>query len=76
MENKVLIIQNALSQLEYRIQSSSLCQDESQGDVTLGELFGYIEKQVARTSLTVIKKSQTPSVAAGAEAQAWEDRKL
>jgi hypothetical protein len=49
---------------------------ESQGDVTLGELFGYIEKQVARTSLTVIKKSQTPSVAAGAEAQAWEDRKL
>jgi hypothetical protein len=26
--------------------------------------------------LTVIKKSQTPSVAAGAEVQAWEDRKL
>ena len=49
---------------------------ESQGDVTLGELFGYIEKQVARTSLTVIKKSQTPSVAAGAEAQLWQDRKL
>jgi uncharacterized caspase-like protein len=49
---------------------------ESQGDITLGELFTYIEKQVARTSLTVIRKSQTPSAAAGAEAQAWKERRL
>ena len=49
---------------------------ESQGDITLGELFEYIEKQVVRTSLTVIRKSQTPCVAAGVDAKAWEERKL
>ena len=49
---------------------------ESQGEVTLGDLFAYIEMQVARTSLTVIRKSQTPSAAAGAEAQAWKERRL
>lgn len=49
---------------------------ESQGDITLGDLFTYIEKQVVRTSLTVIRKSQTPSVAAGIDAQVWKERKL
>ena len=49
---------------------------ESQGDITLGELFTYVEKQVVRTSLTVIRKSQTPSVAVGTDAQAWKERKL
>lgn len=48
----------------------------SQGEVTLGELFAYIEMQVARTSLTVIRKSQTPSASAGSEAQAWRERRL
>ena len=49
---------------------------ESQGDITLGDLFTYVEKQVVRTSLTVIRKSQTPSVAAGIDAQVWKERKL
>ena len=49
---------------------------ETKGDVNLGELFGYIEKEVVRTSVTVIRKSQTPSVAAGNTALEWEDRKL
>ena len=49
---------------------------ESEGNSTLGELFTYVEKQVVRTSLTVIRKSQTPSAAAGADAQAWRERKL
>jgi hypothetical protein len=49
---------------------------ETQGNTTLGELFTYVEKQVVRTSLTVIRKSQTPSAAAGPEAQAWKERNL
>ena len=49
---------------------------ETQGNTTLGELFTYVEKQVVRTSLTVIRKSQTPSAAAGPNAQAWRDRNL
>ena len=49
---------------------------ETQGDITLGDLFTYVEKQVVRTSLTAIRKSQTPSVAAGSEAQNWKERKL
>ena len=49
---------------------------ETQGNSTLGELFSYVEKQVVRTSLTVIRKSQTPSAAAGPDAQAWRERHL
>lgn len=49
---------------------------KSQGDITLGDLFTYVEKQVVRTSLTGIRKSQTPSVAAGIDAQVWKERKL
>jgi hypothetical protein len=49
---------------------------ETQGNSTLGELFNYVEKQVVRTSLTVIRKSQTPSAAAGPDAQAWRERHL
>ena len=49
---------------------------ETQGNTTLGELFTYVEKQVVRTSLTVIRKSQTPSAAAGPDAQAWKERNL
>jgi hypothetical protein len=49
---------------------------ESQGEISLGELFTYVEKQVVRTSLTVMRKSQTPSAAAGPDAQVWKERKL
>lgn len=42
----------------------------------LGDLFEYIEKQVVRTSLTVIRKSQTPTVAAGTTVDNWEDKML
>lgn len=49
---------------------------ETKGDINLGDLFDYIEKEVVRTSLTVIRKSQTPSVAAGSTASGWAERKL
>ena len=48
----------------------------TKGDVRLGELFDYIEKEVVRTSVTVIRKSQTPSVAAGSTASEWQGRQL
>ena len=49
---------------------------ETKGDVSLGDLFAYIEKEVVRTSVTVIRKSQTPSVAAGNTALEWQGRQL
>ena len=49
---------------------------ETAGDVTMGELFEYIKENVSRTSVTVIKKSQTPTVVAGSEATNWESRSL
>lgn len=49
---------------------------ESKGEISLGDLFQYVEKQVVRTSLTVIRKSQTPTAAAGANAAMWKERRL
>ena len=49
---------------------------ETKGNVSLGELFDYIEKEVVRTSVTKNRKSQTPSVAAGSTALEWEGRML
>lgn len=49
---------------------------ETKGDVSLGDLFQYIEKQVVRTSLTVIRKSQTPTVIAGTTVRMWEEKPL
>lgn len=51
---------------------------DSKGDVTLEDLFNYIRQEVARTSLTnaKIKKSQTPTIVAGAKATNWQERTL
>lgn len=49
---------------------------ETEGNVSLGELFDYIEKEVVRTSVTKNHKSQTPSAAAGSSALEWEERML
>ena len=49
---------------------------ESKGEISLGDLFQYVEKQVVRTSLTFIRKSQTPTAAAGANVAMWKERRL
>jgi uncharacterized caspase-like protein len=51
---------------------------ETKGDVNFDQLFDYIRKEVARTSLTnaKIKKSQTPTVVAGVKASDWKVRTL
>lgn len=49
---------------------------ETKGNVSLGELFDYIEKEVVRTSVTKNHKSQTPSAAAGSTALEWKGRML
>ena len=49
---------------------------DSKGEISYGQLFDYIRKEVARTSLTntKIKKSQTPTIVAGAKASNWKER--
>lgn len=49
---------------------------ETAGNVTMGELFEYIKENVSRTSVTVIKKSQTPTIVAGNAVVDWENRTL
>ena len=51
---------------------------DTKGQVSCGELFEYIRKEVARTSLTnsKIKKSQTPTIVAGTKASNWKERTL
>ena len=49
---------------------------ETAGDVTMGELYEYVKENVSRTSVTVIKKSQTPTVVAGSEVVNWASRSL
>ena len=50
----------------------------SKGEISFDQLFEYISKEVARTSLTntKIKKSQTPTIVAGAKANNWKERTL
>ena len=49
---------------------------ETAGNVNMGDLFDYIKENVSRTSITVIKKSQTPTVVAGSNVTDWEGRTL
>lgn len=50
----------------------------TKGEISFGELYDYVRKEVARTSLTnaKIKKSQTPTVTAGLKATDWKVRSL
>lgn len=54
MENKVLIIQNAQSQLEYQIQSSSLSQDEKNG------MLASIKEVDAKLVVSLCDQAQPP----------------
>lgn len=51
---------------------------ETKGNVNFEQLFDYIKSNVARTSLTnaKIKKSQTPTIVAGAKVSNWQERTL
>ena len=50
---------------------------ESKGNITYGELFDYVKRNVAQKSIVVNEKSQTPSVSAsGSLATAWEKAKV
>ena len=48
---------------------------DAKGNINLGELFQYAQKQVVRRSV-LLKKQQTPTVAAGNSASNWNVRKL
>lgn len=49
---------------------------DKKGFVTLGELSDYVTKMVAETSIKENDKSQTPSVAAAANAEGWRNWKM
>lgn len=48
---------------------------DTKGNVSLGDLFTYTQKEVARRSM-LMKKTQTPTAAAGPSASNWTRRKL
>lgn len=50
---------------------------ETQGDVTLGDLSDYVNKMVKRKSVVINKKKQTPTVIPSPQLQAtWKEMKL
>ena len=51
---------------------------ETRGDVTLGELYDYVETQVKRQSVVVNRKSQTPTVTPSLQigSEAWKSLRL
>ena len=49
---------------------------ETQGDVTLGELTNYVRKMVRRKSVVVNEKMQTPTVITSPTAGEWQTWKL
>lgn len=49
---------------------------QSEGNVTLGELTDYVRKMVRRKSVVVNDKMQTPTVIASPSAEAWQNWKL
>ncbi len=47
---------------------------DAKGEVSLGNLFNFVQKEVNRISLLELEKGQTPTVASGKEATNWAKR--
>ena len=49
---------------------------ESKGEATLGELGDYVSDEVAKQSIVINHKSQTPTVISSDRMQNWKEIKL
>lgn len=49
---------------------------ETRGDVTFGDLYNYVKKEVTRRSVVVMKKKQTPSITVSNSLNNWKNMKF